>query len=100
MTLITLGDAEKEFAESVLYYESKEIGLGLRFRDEVVEAVHRILRNPELPRLRPKGYRRVNLRVFPHYVAYVIRENTIWIVAIAHGFRRPEFWIDRVSETS
>lgn len=100
MMLITLGEAEEEFAESVFYYESKEVGLGLRFRDEVVEAVQRILRNPELARLRPKGYRRVNLRVFPHYVAYVIRENTIWIVAIAHGFRRPEFWIDRVSETS
>ena len=35
MTLITLGEAEREFAESVVYYESKERGLGTRFRDEV-----------------------------------------------------------------
>ena len=42
MTLITLGEAEKEFAESVNYYESKETGLGARFRDEIVEAVDRI----------------------------------------------------------
>ena len=39
MTLIVLGEAGEEFAESVQYYESKEVGLGARFRDEVVEAV-------------------------------------------------------------
>ena len=54
MTLIVLGEAGEEFAESVQYYESKEVGLGARFRDEVVEAVERIVSNPELPRLRPK----------------------------------------------
>jgi toxin ParE1/3/4 len=97
MTLIVLGEAGEEFAESVKYYESKEVGLGARFRDEVVEAVERIVSNPELPRSRPNGYRRVNLRAFPHYIAYVIRDETSWIVAIAHGHRRPEFWIDRIS---
>lgn len=96
MTLVVLGEAEQEFAESVNYYEAKEAGLGARFRDEVVEAADRILRDPELRRLRSKKYRRVNLRVFPHYIAYIIREETIWIVAIAHGYRRPEFWIDRI----
>ena len=96
MTLIILGEAEQEFAESIAYCESKEPGLGWRFRNEVAEAVKRIFRHPELARLRPKGYRRVNLHAFPHYIAYVIRGETIWIVAIAHGYRRPEFWIHRV----
>jgi plasmid stabilization system protein ParE len=96
MNLITLGEAEREFAESIAYYEGQETGLGGRFRDEVVAAIDRIVSDPELPRFRAKGYRRVNLRVFPHYIAYVIREQTIWIVAIAHGFRRPEFWIERI----
>ena len=77
MTLITLGEAEKEFAESVNYYESKETGLGARFRDEIVEAVDRISRNPELARLRPKRYRRVNLRAFPHCVAYHTRTDNL-----------------------
>jgi plasmid stabilization system protein ParE len=96
MTLITLDDAEQEFTESVAYYESRESGLGSRFRDEVAAVSDWILRFPEVPRLRPKGYRRVNLRAFPHYVAYILRGDTIWVVAIAHGHRRPEFWIDRI----
>jgi hypothetical protein len=66
MTLIILREAEDELTESALYYESKEPGLGMRFRAEVAAAADWILRNPEVPRLRPKGYRRVNLRVFPH----------------------------------
>jgi hypothetical protein len=56
MTVVILAEAEREFAESTAYYESKEAGLGWRFRTEVVEAVGWIERNPELPRLRPKGY--------------------------------------------
>jgi plasmid stabilization system protein ParE len=96
MTVIILREAEDELAESALYYESKEPGLGTRLRAEVATVADWILRNPEVPPLRPKGYRRVNLRVFPHYVAYIIRGDTIWVVAIAHGHQRPEFWLGRI----
>jgi plasmid stabilization system protein ParE len=96
MTLVILGQAEQEFAESVNYYEAKEPGLGARFRDDIVEAIDRVSRSPELARMRPKGYRRVNLRAFPHYIAYIIREPMIWIIAIAHAHRRPEYWIGRI----
>ena len=95
MRLVVLAEAEREFAESVAYYESKEAGLGWRFRTEVVAGVNWIERNFGLARMRPKGYRRRNLHAFPHYIAYVTREETIWIVAIAHAYRRPEFWINR-----
>jgi plasmid stabilization system protein ParE len=96
MTLIVLEQAETEFSKSAADYESKELGLGTRFRDELAAVVDWILEHPEIPRLRSRGYRRVNLRVFPHYVAYVIRGDTLWIVAIAHAHRRPEFWIRRI----
>lgn len=39
MTVVILGEAERESAESVAYCEAKETGLGWRFRTEVVEAV-------------------------------------------------------------
>ena len=93
MTVITLDEATREFAGSVEYYENKEPGLGKRFRDEVAAAITWISVNPEIPRVRRRGYRRVNLRAFPHYIAYLIRGETIWILAIAHAHRRPEFWL-------
>ena len=98
MTLVVLEQAEQEFIKSAGYYESREAGLGIRFRDEVVAAMNWILAHPDVPRMRPRGYRRVNLRVFSHYVAYVIRGETIWVVAIAHGHQRPEFWLRQMAE--
>lgn len=76
MIQIILEQAEQEFSQSAAYYESKEPGLGIRFRNEVAAVVDWILEHPEIPRLRRRGYRRVNLRVFSHYVAYVIRGDT------------------------
>ncbi len=45
--------------------------------------------------MRPGAFRRINLRVFPYYIPYVVREQTLWVVAIAHASRRPLYWISR-----
>lgn len=96
MNLIILDEALSEFRESAIRYEGVEPGLGVKFREEVASLVAWIQEHPTLPRLRKGRYRRVNLKIFPHYVAYVIRDETIMIVAIAHGHRRPEFWMKRI----
>ena len=94
MTIIVLPQAADEFEDATAYYSDKQSGLGQRFRDEVDRHIHWIAEHAELPRLRPGGYRRVNLRVFPHYIAYVQLGETIWVLAIAHAHREPEYWID------
>jgi hypothetical protein len=95
MILRILDEAVAEFADAIAHYEDIESGLGIRFRQEVQAAASWIENHPELPNLRPNGYRRVNLKVFPYYVAYMIQSEIIWILAIAHSARRPEYWIDR-----
>jgi hypothetical protein len=35
------------------------------------------------------------LPIFPYYISCVIREQVIWVLAIAHGHSRPEYWTDR-----
>ena len=98
MNLQILQEAEKELDKAVARHEEIEAGLGLRLKEEVRGVIHWILHNTELPRLRAEGYRRVNLKVFPYYVAYFIWTDTIWILAIAHSKRRPEYWIGRKSQ--
>jgi len=88
-------EAENELHESIEYYEEIEAGLGVRLKEEVRQAIQWIRNNPLLPRIRPKGYRRVNLRAFPYYIAYFVNADTIWILAVAHGRRSPEFWLER-----
>jgi len=97
MTIILHEEAENEYFESIGFYEIQEPGLGHRFGEEVTAYIEQIAENPELARQRPGGYRRVNLSIFPHYIAYIVRGNIIWIVAIAHGHRRPEYWKERTT---
>jgi toxin ParE1/3/4 len=96
MKIEVLEAAEKELNEAVAYYQEVEPGLGIRLKEEGRGAIQWIGKNSESPRLRPKGYRRVNLKVFAYYVAYDIWADTLWILAIADGRRRPEYWLKRI----
>lgn len=78
------------------YYEAEEPGLGDRFWQEFDSQVRWIALHALKPRLRPPGYRRVNFPIFSFYVAYVIREEAAVLIAVAHGARQPEYWIDRM----
>jgi plasmid stabilization system protein ParE len=98
MNVIFLREANQEFLAAVAYYESRQPGLGQRFEEEVDRAVHWLVHNPQACALRRGLYRRLNLHIFPYYIAYVIRSSTLWIVAIAHARRRPEYWINRAIE--
>jgi plasmid stabilization system protein ParE len=99
MTVEILQEAEDELNEAIAYYEDAGAGLGQRLKEEVRAAISWIQSNPELPRVRPRGYRRVNLRVFPYYIAYFIWGDAVWILAVAHGRRRPEYWMERRRKT-
>lgn len=100
MKKIILQQAFEELNAAIAYYEEQQDGLGLRLKDEVEQHVNWILGNSSIPRIRRGGYRRVNLKIFPYYIAYIIREDTLWILAIAHCHRKPEYWIKRKNEIS
>ncbi len=100
MKKVILQQAFDELNDAIAYYEEQQSGLGLRLKDEVDLHVNWILNNSTVPRIRKGGYRRVNLKVFPYYIAYIIREDTLWILAIANGYRKPEYWINRKNEIS
>jgi plasmid stabilization system protein ParE len=93
--IVVLREAARELDDAIEYYEERESGLGRRLRDEVDRFVRWVVQHPEVPRVRAGGYRRVNLKVFPYYIAYVVRGDTLWVLAIASAYRRPEYWIGR-----
>jgi|SRR6266545_3846503 len=95
MNIVFLQEAQLEFLDAISYYEGERPGLGQRFRAEVDRTLRWIAAHPELCRPRPGGYRRINLRIFPYYIPYIIRGSSLWVLAIAHGQRKPEYWIQR-----
>jgi hypothetical protein len=96
MIIEFLPEARSELLQAIEYYEGQLAGLGQRFWIEVDQHIDWIAENPQVPQLRAGGYRRINLRIFPYYVAYIVRDPIIWILAIAHSHSLPEYWIDRV----
>ena len=83
---------QSEIREAAEYYEAEHSGLGNRFWLELDSHIRWISANPTVPRLRSGDYRRVNLKTFPYYIAYAIRDDSIVLLAVAHGFRKPEYW--------
>ena len=64
MKIDFLDEARLEFLEVLSFYEDKQAGLGRRFKDGVDKSVRWIASNTDLLRVRPDGYRRMNLRIF------------------------------------
>jgi hypothetical protein len=77
-------------------YEAKVPGLGVRFRLDVERACEGIVRYPFLWNERSGGWRRVNLPGFPYYIAYVIIDELILVLAVAHAARHPNYWKERL----
>jgi hypothetical protein len=89
-------EADAEFAAQVQYYEDRQPGLGLRFYHEVIGYLDWIAENPLSPKLR-KNYRRVNLKIFHFYIAYVVEGDLVWVLAVAHSSRKPGYWKSRAA---
>ena len=96
MNLEFLPEARVEFGDAADYYEETERGLGKRFAAEIAASCTTILSHPLLWREREGGFRQVNCPVFPYYIAYFIRGDSILIAAVAHASRHPDYWKGRL----
>ena len=89
-------EAELELYEAASRYESEVPELGLRFADEVERVIHLLLEHSELGSRLDDELRHFVLRKFPFSVVYAVTEDFVYIVAVAHGSREPEYWRLRV----
>lgn len=90
-----LPEAWREVEDTTQYYQSCDPDLGFRFRQLIESACAAIARAPLHWNERRGGFRRVNLRGFPFYVAYFIRGDRIIIAAVAHASQHPDYWKKR-----
>jgi toxin ParE1/3/4 len=92
-------EARAELRESVLFYRERAgEQWASRYKQRVTEGLQAIAANPsrypELPELR--GVRKIRLTQFPFSILYIVRPDYIWVVAIAHAKRRPDYWKARL----
>ena len=91
-----VSEALDEAEAATKYYEEIQLGLGLRFREELETVTQVIVSQSLLWRERIGGFRRVNLPGFPFYISYFLRGHKILIAAIAHSSRYPDYWKHRI----
>lgn len=91
--------AREELDSAIAYYEEQKVGLGLNFLSELEQALGKIQQNPNLGEAyKVSGLRRYVMQRFPFLIFYAEFEEFIWVVAIAHAKRRPDYWRRRQLE--
>ena len=89
-------EARKELDSAMAYYEAQKVGLGLDLLSEVEKVLLKIQENPNLGTLHKiKGIRRYTIQRFPYLIFYTELDEVIWVIAIAHGRRKPNYWKQR-----
>lgn len=89
-------EAEADIAEAITFYDQRTTGLGSDFLDEVLRAFERIELAPEAwPRLEGP-VRRCLVERFPYGVYYRINPDTIFVLTVMHGKKKPGAWKGRI----
>lgn len=92
-------DAEKELNEAIAYYNKCQNGLGIEFTKEVYLAIQNILSFPHACTQLSANTRRCLTNRFPYGVIYQITDKEIFIIAVMHLSRGPNYWEKRERKT-
>ncbi|MFH0796310.1 MAG: type II toxin-antitoxin system RelE/ParE family toxin [Candidatus Omnitrophota bacterium] len=95
MTFSFHPEAETELNEAIRYYEECEHGLGDDFALEVYFTIKSIVSHPVAWSVLEDDVRRCLTSRFPYGVLYSIESDGIFILAVMHLHRNPEYWKHR-----
>lgn len=89
--------ASAELTAAIRWYEQQRVGLGGDLFDAVNAAIDVLQHHPEAGASRPgrSSTRELLLRRFPYKLVYRVREHDLYLVALAHTSRRPDYWQNR-----
>ena len=90
-------EASHEYREQVQYYESRRQGLGREFVAEVERTIGRVCLFPERYRVEViPDIRSLSVPGFPVRVIYIVIDDWVQVLALAHTRRRTGYWATRI----
>jgi len=89
-------EAEEEFLKAINYYEGQRESLGLDFAAEVYAAITRAAAHPKAWPAVEGEVRRCLTTRFPYGVLYSQEPNGIFVLAVMHLHRDPDYWKYRI----
>jgi plasmid stabilization system protein ParE len=89
-------EADAELIAAIDYYEEKQIGLGYDFAEEIYTGIKSIIDHPQTWPILSGEIRRRLIGRFPYAILYSDEGHTIYILAIMHLSRNPNYWRKRI----
>ena len=86
--------AKSELDDACRFYEIEFSGLGQQFKEEVHKASLRIAEYPKAWSIEHGEVRKCLLHRFPFKILYSIEHDHIFVIAIAHQHRKPDYWVN------
>ena len=88
-------EADQELIEAQNWYRARSEVAAQAFALEIDHAISRILEAPHTYPQGRRGERQYVLHRFPYTILYRIRDDHVFITAVAHQSRRPGYWRHR-----
>lgn len=85
-----------EIQNSYDWYQKQADGLGDDFINELELSYQAITRFPKAWAIFRKDFRRYLLARFPFSVIYRENADIIYVVAVMHNHKKPDYWLDRL----
>ena len=95
MRIIFSPEARLEFDAAERYYNRQAPQLGDEFRAEIKSSLPRIQAWPLSCPVERGEIRRLTLSRFPYKLLYSVESDHIYVIAVAHQHRKPDYWIGR-----
>ncbi len=86
-----------EIKSAYVWYQAQAEGLGDDFIDELEATYQKVVDSPQRWVIFQKGFRRCLLFRFPFSVIYRQQDDIIYVVAVMHNRRKPDYWLSRLS---
>ena len=87
--------ADAEIKAASTYYEALQPGLGTAFLREVARGFSQIQNRSTAWAVLFGDFRRFLLRRFPYGIVYRVEADCIFVLAVMHLRRQPQYWLAR-----
>lgn len=85
-------EAEQDLLEAEQWYRERSDVAAQAFSLKIARALQSIAEGPLMWPVGRRGERRFVLSRFPYTILYRLRDDEIFVTAVAHHARRPGYW--------
>lgn len=96
--VVTQPEAQEELDEALGYLKEHSLWSAGKLLTEYDLHVAKILQNPDGHHFIYAPYRCLKLKSFSYRIHYRTRQNSIYIIALAHTKRHPDYWKARIQD--